>query len=425
MQSMAQSAHGETVRDRLWLWGHPAAVYNERYLAHLPKNKSTIEPVAAADFMGIRNMIFIRYMGQPSPPFANYYQPFKKLDRVYWSLVGARGATTDEEREQVYNLAEANDNIVGFILDDFFHASLTDPTHTTGFWLAEKNAKFPVVIALSPPKPIRCDTLTLVQSEFPTGEHRSKAYAIELSTDCKDFNQVAMGTLPDKSAAKVEVNLPDEEFASLRIRILGGYDQEGARSCGLTAIHLHADGLPIDLKDWTAVASSNDRGFVAANLLGGLVPFPASLTPQQLHNLGQQKVRGKQLPIMAVVYTGQISPRAQAHIDQVDQVCMWTWRPEDLKHLETNFANLEKLVGDKPIFLGCYMAETLPRQKKPLPVKLMKQQTELGYQWLRQGRIKGMIFLASPICDLNLESVEWTRQWIRRVSDQALPAEKP
>ena len=55
-----------------------------------------------------------------------------------------------------------------------------------------------------------------------------------------------------------------------------------------------------------------------------------------------------------------------------------------------------------------------------MPVESMKYQTELGYKWLRERRIQGMIFLASPICDLGLESVEWTRQWIARVGDQPL-----
>ena len=31
-----------------------------------------------------------------------------------------------------------------------------------------------------------------------------------------------------------------------------------------------------------------------------------------------------------------------------------------------------------------------------------------------------MIFLASCICDLNLEAVEWTREWIASVADEEL-----
>ena len=85
----------ETVRDRLWIWGHPAGVYNDSFLAPLGR-KSSIEPVPAARQMGLSNMIFVRYEGRPAPPFAEFYQPFNKLDRVYWSLVGASGATSVE-----------------------------------------------------------------------------------------------------------------------------------------------------------------------------------------------------------------------------------------------------------------------------------------------------------------------------------------
>ncbi len=282
-QALAQTSRPDTIRDRIWIWGHPAGVYNESFLANLPQ-KSTIEPVAAADYMGIRNMIFVRYDGKPVPPFDAYYQPFQKLDRVYWSLVGASGVTSADERDQVFQLAEKHQNVVGFILDDFFRSNATGP-----------------------------------------------------------------GTDPDTET-------------------------------------------------------------------GDVTPFEASLTPQELRLLAQRKVRGEKLPIMAVVYTGQISQRAKAHVAEVDQVCLWTWRPADLQDLEGNLTKLEKLIGDKPVFLGCYMYDFA--DQRPLPVELMQQQTELGYRWLQQGRIQGLIFLATPNVDVDLEAVAWTRQWIARIGDQ-------
>lgn len=87
--------HVETIGDRLSIWGHPTGVYNTSYLKNFPPSK--IEPVDAARLMGVPNMYFIRYEGNPTIPFAAYYQPFKKLDRVMWSLTGAAGATTEEE----------------------------------------------------------------------------------------------------------------------------------------------------------------------------------------------------------------------------------------------------------------------------------------------------------------------------------------
>ena len=57
-------------------------------------------------------------------------------------------------------------------------------------------------------------------------------------------------------------------------------------------------------------------------------------------------------------------------------------------------------------------------QKRAMPVDLMAMQCETGLEWLHQGRIEGMIFLASCVCDLELEAVEWTRSWIARVGGE-------
>ncbi len=279
----------ETVLDRLWIWGHPAGVYNGSYLRPM-KLVSTIEPVDAARRMGLKNMIFVRYDGKPAAPFAAYYASFQKLDRVLWSLVAAGGGTSQTERDAAFALAEHNENIVGFILDDFFH----EP--------AAGNA---------------------------------------------------------------------------------------------------ADPLP------NASADADDR------------PFRASLSPEELRTLCQRKARGAKLPLMAVIYTKQVKPGARTHIAEVDQLCLWTWRPADLARLADNFVALERLAPDKQLFLGCYMYDF--HESKPLPVPLMQRQVELGHQWLKEGRIAGMIFLATPNVDVNLEAVEWTRQWIQATGGQPLP----
>lgn len=53
---------------------------------------------------------------------------------------------------------------------------------------------------------------------------------------------------------------------------------------------------------------------------------------------------------------------------------------------------------------------------------LMKQQCELALKLLRERRIEGMIFLATNICDLDLETVNWTRRWIAKVGNEPLGA---
>ena len=93
---------GAVVRDRLWAWAHDAGVYNGHY--GLP-GRSRITPVEGAAFLGVPNVILIRYEGKPAPPFQQYAIPFRSLTRVYWSITGASGATSREERAQILRLS--------------------------------------------------------------------------------------------------------------------------------------------------------------------------------------------------------------------------------------------------------------------------------------------------------------------------------
>lgn len=281
------AAEPRTVNDALWIWAHPTGVYNDSYLRSTGRI-STIEPVAAAQDMGIRNMIFVCYKGRPQPPFESYYTPMRQMDRVLWSMVAAEGATTQATRDAAFALAEKNENLTGWILDDF-------------------------------------------------------------------FNEPTEGNAADSPSAPA-------------------------------------------------------------------TPFRASLTPMELRALRERKVRGRQLPVMAVIYTEQLKPGAQAHIAEIDQLCLWTSLPANLKNLEEHFIDLEKLAPGKELFLGCYMYDFVGR--KPLSVELMQQQVELGHRWLKEGRITGMIFLATANGDVGLETVDWTRQWIRANGKEVIPVPK-
>jgi len=400
----------QCIRDRLWIWGHPAGVYNNSYLAPLGE-KSTIEPVEAADIMGVRNMIFVRYGGKPRPPFGKYYEPFKKLDRVYWSLVGAGGATSEDERRHVIRLAEQNENIAGFILDDFFHAR-------PQMWLAANYPKFPVTLTIKPPAAIDCQHVELVQTDWRTGDYRSKDVTIEVSDDGRQFTFVQAAVLPNEAGKSLRIEMPEGPFQTLRIQFRSTHDTKGALSCGLKAIRLLRDGQPLILRNWQADASSTYPGFSADGVLEDGVHFSASLSPEQLHALGERFYRGKKLPITAVVYVRQISPSLKPYLDEVDQVSLWTWRPADLDQLTENFAALKELSPGKPVLLGCYMYDF--DQRQPLTVERTKMQVELGHRWLREGRIAGMIFLATPNVDVGLEAVEWTKGWIANHGDHAL-----
>jgi hypothetical protein len=57
---------------------------------------------------------------------------------------------------------------------------------------------------------------------------------------------------------------------------------------------------------------------------------------------------------------------------------------------------------------------------KPISSKLMEHQCRLGLQWLDKGEIEGMIFHCTPLCDMNLEAVEWSKKWIARHGDDVV-----
>ena len=68
-----------TVRDRLWAWAHDAHCYDNSY--GLPRN-GRITPVEGAHYLGVPNIILIRYGGKPAPPFDQYAIPLAGLLHV-------------------------------------------------------------------------------------------------------------------------------------------------------------------------------------------------------------------------------------------------------------------------------------------------------------------------------------------------------
>ena len=131
-------------------------------------------------------------------------------------------------------------------------------------------------------------------------------------------------------------------------------------------------------------------------------------------------IADRKLDLWVVFYNHQLEHPVEEHLATCDVVSFWTWTSEHLVSLESNFARVERLAPSSRKVLGCYMYDY--GNGKPMPVDLMKYQCEMGLRWLREGRIDGMIFLASCICDMEFETVEWTRQWIYEVGDQPLSA---
>lgn len=266
--SPSSDQQNHSLRDRFWIWTHAEGAYKRDYGL---LRSSRMTPVEGAAYLGVHNLLFIRYGANPPMPFDQYAISFRPLKQVVWSLVGAGGRSHEEEMKHVLDLAARFPNITGFIMDDYFR--------------------------------------------------------------------------PDGTGS-----LPVDQLKSLRERLVIG---------------------------------------------------------------------GKRRDLFVVVYQHQLELPLRTHLEYCDKTTFWTWKAQDLIKLESAFDRLEKLAPRHGKLLGCYLWDF--GTSKPMPLDLMKKQCEVGRRWLEEGRIEGMIFLASNVCDLELESVEWTRQWIAEVGSRALP----
>lgn len=145
----------------------------------------------------------------------------------------------------------------------------------------------------------------------------------------------------------------------------------------------------------------------------------ARYTPEQVSRLsGRLHAAPRPLDLWVVLYYNQLDQAIAPYLAFCDVVTFWTMPGSQLAHLEANFQRFLDVTPGKRRLLGCYMWNY--GEREPMSVRRMRAQCELGLGWLQEGQIEGMIFLASCICDLDLEAVEWTRGWIAEVGDGIL-----
>ena len=259
--------HKPTVRGRLWLWGHCSGVHDHY---GLPR-PSTIGPAEAAESMGIPNLIMVRYDKWPISPYDDLAISLKKMRRVVWSLVGAGGRTSPEERAEVLSLSQRHPNITGFMLDDFWS---------------------------------------------------------------------------------------------------GGPDGNG--------------GIILPIEELEAIRDSGRE-------------------------------------IWAVMYISELFRKNEiaSHLDYIDHATLWSWVPEHLNDLDRKLGMFRDLVPSKKRHMGVYMWDY--GRSQPMPLHIVQRQCSRGLELLRSGELEGMIFLASCICDVGVEAVNWVRDWIKQVADQPCP----
>lgn len=140
---------------------------------------------------------------------------------------------------------------------------------------------------------------------------------------------------------------------------------------------------------------------------------PAALSLAELTGLyNELKAQKRTIELGIVFYTRQLSfgKTICPSIQQSDFVSFWTWSGPDLMKMEDNFREYRKILPEKRTVLGVYMWDFA--NKKPLDLKLMKHQLDLALRLFENGEIEGMIFHCTPLCNKDLEAVEYSKKWI-------------
>jgi hypothetical protein len=134
---------------------------------------------------------------------------------------------------------------------------------------------------------------------------------------------------------------------------------------------------------------------------------------KKLHGFNKCK-----LDLWMVWYTYQLDYKVKEYVDLCDVITMWTWKGSELKDLDINIKKLLERAPEKRRLAGCYMWNY--GECKPLSLDEMKLQCDKYYDWIHKGWIEGVIICSNCICDIGLDTAEWTRKWIAEIGDEEI-----
>ena len=178
--------------------------------------------------------------------------------------------------------------------------------------------------------------------------------------------------------------------------------------------------------EMTGRASDYARDIAAAQALARECP---NLEAVLLDDLTSQQIVGRGMPpeelaevrrllreaapkvaLWGVVYTMNLEhPNLAQYLAHLDAINLWTWTAQDLTQLEQHLARCEQLAPDKPIILGIYMYDY--GANRPMPLDLLEDQCEHALEWLKEGRIAGIVFLSITN---EPNALAFVRDWIAR-----------
>jgi len=147
------------------------------------------------------------------------------------------------------------------------------------------------------------------------------------------------------------------------------------------------------------------------------VMAPAALSLEELKRLHEEMTaHGPRLELSMVLYTHLLCPAIKPALRHVDVVSLWIWNGGDIEKIEESFQTYRALAPDKPTLLGIYMWDFGGR--KELSVELMAKQLDYAHGLFKEGRIDGLIFHCTPLCNKGLAAVDYARDWIAKHGEE-------
>lgn len=135
---------------------------------------------------------------------------------------------------------------------------------------------------------------------------------------------------------------------------------------------------------------------------------------ERLHAFHKRK-----LDLYTVVYVHELAPDKADFLKEFDAISLWCWYEENLLTLEENYKTLRSIIGDeKKIFAGCYMWDY--GNRKEISESAMRLQLDTYYEWLKTGKIEGIILCSNCVADLGLKTKDIMLDWMREHGDDEI-----
>lgn len=164
------------------------------------------------------------------------------------------------------------------------------------------------------------------------------------------------------------------------------------------------------------------------NVIGGVMDdffrprtHDARMTPTELRQTAERlHAAPRPLSLWLVYYAALFEQDYAAWLDSADVITFWNWNSRELANAAANLDRIIALTPGKRHFAGCYLYNF--GDCRPLTAAEMNGQLAVYYDYLRSGRIEGVIVCANTVADVPLEAVDCFRAWFRQHADEPLAA---